>query len=60
MAIGEDEAITVEVVRVCGRVFHGVFPEGDTDCCHAHCTAEGELLVVKVVQVYENSASHPG
>lgn len=39
MAVGEDEAVAVEVVWVCGRILHCVFPESDTDCRHAHRTS---------------------
>lgn len=39
VAVGEDEAVAVEVGRVGGGVVHDVFPEGDADGSHAHCAA---------------------
>lgn len=45
MAVGEDEAVAVEVVWVCGRIFHRVFPKSDTNCRHSHRTTVGVMLV---------------
>lgn len=37
VAVGEDEAVAVEVVWVAGRVRHDVLPQRNAYSCHAHC-----------------------
>lgn len=57
MAVGEDEAIAVEVVGVIGRILHNIFPKSYTDSSHSHCASVSQLVIFPRCM---NESPYPG
>src|SRR6478735_9888509 len=59
VAVGEDEAIAVEVVRVVGRVLHHILPESEANGCHTHGTSISQL-VNAILLSFDAGEAYPG